>query len=88
MTLSIAVAEKFLRHRFEDPAKPLPQYIIGFRTATVRDLGLHQETNETRIWFEQPAPPALEGVALMTISTKNSNLDGPLSPLNATSNLS
>jgi hypothetical protein len=32
MTLPVAIAERILRARFDEPAKPPTQYVIGFRT--------------------------------------------------------
>jgi hypothetical protein len=87
MTLPVAVAEQILRRRFGEPAEPPTQYVIGFRTQTDRVLGLDLEANETRIWFQPPAPPELEGVAVITPSAKNSNLNGSLSPLNVADSL-
>ena len=83
MSLPIAVAEQILRGRFGEPAKPPTQYVIGFRTAVRRVLALHREAGETRIWFQPPAPPPLEGVTLMGSSARNSNLDGHLAVLNS-----
>jgi len=83
MSLPIAVAEQILRGRFGEPTKPPTQYVIGFRNAVGRVLALHREAGETRLWFQPPAPPALEGVTLMINSVRNSNLDGPLALLNA-----
>lgn len=87
MTLSVSVAEKILRSRFDEPVKTPTQYVIGFRTSVGRVLALHREANQTRLWFQPPAPPSLAGVELMPGSAKNSNLDGPLSPLNTLSAL-
>jgi hypothetical protein len=87
MTLPVAVAEQILVRRFGEPAKLPTQYVIGFKTSTGRVFALHREANESRIWFQPPAPPQLEGVALMASSAKNDNLNGPLSPLNASSAL-
>jgi hypothetical protein len=87
MSLPVAVAEKILLGRFGEPAKAPTQYVIGFKTSTGRIIALHREAGETRIWFQPPAPSRLEGVTLMVGSAKNSNLDGPLSPLNSPSAL-
>jgi hypothetical protein len=83
MSLSVAVAEQILRARFGEPAKPPTQYVVGFKTTVGRVLALHGEAGETRMWFQPPAPPPLEGVTLMGNSARNSNLDGPLAVLNA-----
>lgn len=83
MSLPVAVAEQILRQRFSEPAKQPTQYVIGFRTRTGRVLGLDRRASETRIWFQPPGPPELDGVVLMASSAKNDNLNGPLSPLNA-----
>src|SRR5205085_2556230 len=83
MSLPVAVAEQILLQRFSEPAKLPTQYVIGFRTPTGRVLGLDRRASETRIWFQPPGPPELEGVVLMASSAKNDNLNGPLSPLNA-----
>lgn len=82
MTLSITAAERILRQRLGEPAKPPTRYVIGFKTPTGRLLALHREASETRIWLQPPAPLNLEGVRLMVASARNSNLDGSLSPLN------
>ena len=87
MSLPIADAEQILGNRFGEPAKPPTQYVIGFKTSIGRVLALHREANETRIWFQPPAPPRLDGVTVMPNSAKNSNLDGPLSLLNTSSAL-
>lgn len=83
MTLPVAVAEQVLRRRFGEPAKPSTLYVIGFKTPTGRVFALDRRATETRIWFQPPAPPELEGAALLADSAKNDNLNGPLSPLNA-----
>jgi hypothetical protein len=87
MTLPVALAEQILRRRFGEPAKPPTQYVIGFKTSIGRVFALHREASETRIWFQPPAPPQLEGVVLLPSSAKNDNLNGQLSPLNASNAL-
>lgn len=82
MTLQIANAEAVLRSRLGDPVKSPTEYVIGFKTPTGKVLAVHREANETRVWFQPPAPPALEGVQLMkSASNGNSNINGPLLPL-------
>jgi|HubBroStandDraft_2_1064218.scaffolds.fasta_scaffold60033_2 hypothetical protein len=83
MSLPTVVAEQILRGRFGEPAKPATQYVIGFRTPSGRVLAMDRVASETRIWFQPPAPPRFDGVALMPATAKNSNLNGPLSPLDA-----
>jgi hypothetical protein len=87
MSLPIAAAERILRERFGEPAKPPTQYVIGFKTPLGRVLALHRDANETRIWFQPPAPALVYGITLMATSAKNSNLDGPLSSLNSSTAL-
>jgi hypothetical protein len=70
MSLSVAIAEQILRDRFGEPAKVPTQYVIGFKTSLGRVLALHREANETRVWFQPPTPPRLEGVTLMPNSAK------------------
>jgi hypothetical protein len=70
MTLPIAAAEQILRRRFGEPAKTSTQYVIGFKTSLGRVLALHREADETRVWFQPPTPPRLEGVTLMPNSAK------------------
>ncbi len=79
MPLVTADAEATLRSRLGKPAKPPTDYVIGFSTPTGKVLALHREASETRIWFEPPAPPKLDGVRLMdNPSNGNSNINGPL----------
>jgi hypothetical protein len=87
MSLPIARAEQILRGRFGEPAKAPTQYVIGFKTSVGRVLALHRDASETRIWFQPPGPPPLEGVSLLASSAKNSNLDGALAELNSSSAL-
>lgn len=65
MNLSILDAEAALRVRLGAPAKPPTDYVVGFSAPTGKVLDIHREANETRIWFQPPAPPKLEGVRLM-----------------------
>lgn len=88
MTLVIADAEAVLRSRFGEPAKPPTDYIVGFRTPAGKVLAIHREATETRIWFQPPAPPILDGVRLLENSSNgNSNINGPLLPLRAPTTL-
>ncbi|MDX8520970.1 hypothetical protein [Mesorhizobium dulcispinae] len=88
MTLAIADAEAILRSRFGEPAKPPTDYVVGFTTSSGRVLAIHREATETRIWFQPPAPPKLDGVRLMdSASNSNSNINGPLLPLRAPTTL-
>ena len=82
MTLAPAEAERLLRSRYGDPAKAPTDYIIGFRNPVGRVLAIHRTNQTTRVWFQPPAPPHLDGVALLTERNNgNSNINGPLSPL-------
>ncbi len=82
MSLAIAAAEAILRSRIGEPAKPATEYVIGFVTRRGKLLAIHREAAETRIWFQPPVPPALDGVRLMDdASNGNSNINGPLLPL-------
>ncbi|MEH2491361.1 hypothetical protein [Bradyrhizobium sp. AZCC 2230] len=88
MPLAIADAEATLRARLGEPSKPPTDYVIGFLTPTGKVLALHREANETRIWFQPPAPPKLDGVRLMdNPSNGNSNINGRLLPLRAPTTL-
>jgi hypothetical protein len=58
VTLQIANAEAVLRSRLGDPVKSPTEYVIGFKTPTGKVLAVHREANETRVWFQPPAPPA------------------------------
>lgn len=82
MTLKPSEAEGLLRSRLGEPAKEPTKYVIGFSTRTGKVLAFHRETIETLIWFQPPAPPALDGVTLLTEANNgNSNLNGVLAPL-------
>lgn len=88
MTLQIANAEAILRSRLGEPVKSPTEYVVGFKTPTGKVLAIHREANETRIWFQPPAPPSLDGVQLMdSVSNGNSNINGPLLPLRAPTTL-
>ena len=88
MTLAIADAEAILRSRLGEPAKPPTNYVIGFTTPSGKLLAIHREVNETRIWFQPPRPPKLDGVRLTdAASNGNSNINGPLLPLRAPTTL-
>ncbi len=88
MTLAISEAESILGTRLGPPAKPATQYVIGFRTPSGKVLAIDRRAAETRVWFEPPEPPDIDGVQLMERpSNGNSNLDGPLQPLRDNSTL-
>ena len=88
MTLAIAEAESILRARLGEPAKTPTNYIVGYLTPSGKPLAIHREASETRIWFEPPAPPKLDGLRLMDgASSGNSNINGPLLPLRAPTTL-
>ncbi|RWP81674.1 MAG: hypothetical protein EOR11_26615 [Mesorhizobium sp.] len=88
MTLATADAETILRSRLGEAAKPPTDYVVGFTTPSGKVLAIHREANETRIWFQPPAPPNLDGLRLMdSASNGNSNINGPLLPLRATTTL-
>ncbi|WP_019196478.1 hypothetical protein [Afipia birgiae] len=88
MTLAIAEAEAILRSRLGEPAKPPTDYVVGFKTLSDKVLAIHREANETRLWFQPPAPPNLDGVRPMAgPSNGNSNINGPLLPLRAPTTL-
>jgi hypothetical protein len=88
MTLGIADAETILRSRLGEPAKLPTDYVVGFTAPSGKVLAIHREATETRIWFQPPAPPNLDGVRLMdTASNGNSNINGPLLPLRAPTTL-
>lgn len=82
MTIKPADAESLLLARYGDPAKPASDYVIGFRNPAGRVLAIHRTIQDTRIWFQPPAPPPLDGVTLLPEPNNgNSNLNGPLAPL-------
>ena len=82
MTLSPNDAKKALLTRYGEPAKEPTDYIIGFRTPVGRVLAIHRTSQETRIWFQPPAPPQLDGVTVLDAPNNgNSNINGPLAPL-------
>ena len=82
MTLKPADAERLLSARLGEPAKAPTDYVIGFRTRTGKVLAMHRQASETRLWFQPPTPPAMDGVTLLAdVSNGNSNINGPLSPL-------
>ncbi|MCP5365987.1 MAG: hypothetical protein H6907_17680 [Hyphomicrobiales bacterium] len=88
MTLAIQDAEAVLRARLGEPAKPPTDYVIGFLTPAGKVLAIHREASETRIWFQPPAPPDLDGIVFMdSPSNGNSNLNGPLQPLRGSTTL-
>lgn len=88
MTLPIASAETILRNRLGEPVKPPTDYVIGFATPTGKVLAVDRVARETRVWFQPPAPPELAGVRLMgAVSNGNSNINGPLLPLRASTTL-
>lgn len=88
MTLAVDEAEAILRARLGEPAKSPTQYVIGFSTPSGRVLAIERRLANTRIWFQPPEPPALDGVHLMSKpSNGNSNLNGPLLPLRAPTTL-
>jgi hypothetical protein len=88
MTLAIADAEAILHSRLGEPAKPPTDYVVGFTTPSGRVLAIHREASETRVWFQAPRPPNLDGVRLMDgPSNGNSNINGLLQPLRAPSTL-
>lgn len=82
MTLAPAEAERLLRSRYGDPAKAPTDYVIGFRNSVGRVLAIHRTIETTCVWFQPPAPPHLDGVALLAKPKNgNSNINGPLAPL-------
>ena len=82
MTLKPTEAERLLRSRLGEPAKDPTQYVIGFRTRTGKLLAMYRTISETRVWFQPPAPPALDGVTLLPDADNgNSNINGALLPL-------
>ncbi len=88
MTLATADAEAIFRSRFGEPVKPPTDYVVGFKTTSGKVLAIHRQATETRIWFQPPEPPNLDGVRLMSNpSNGNSNINGPLLPLRAPTTL-
>ena len=65
MTIKPADAERLLLARYDGPAKSASDYVIGFRNPVGRVLAIHRTIQDTRIWFQPPAPPPLDGVALL-----------------------
>jgi hypothetical protein len=88
MTLAIPDAEAILRSRLGEPAKSPTDYVVGFTTPSGKVLAIHREASQTRVWFQPPEPPKLEGVRLMdSPSNGNSNISGPLLRLRAPTTL-
>jgi hypothetical protein len=88
MTLAIADAEAILRSRLGEPAKPSTDYVVGFTTPSGKVLAIHREASESRVWFQAPKPPNLDGVRLIdSPSNGNSNINGALVPLRAPTTL-
>jgi hypothetical protein len=82
MTLAPAEAERLLPARYDAPAKDPTDYVIGFQTPDGKVLAIHRTLRETMIWFQPPAPPALDGVELdADPNNGNSNINGPLASL-------
>ena len=79
MTLAIADAEAILRARLGEAARPTADYVIGFRTPSGKVPPFTARASETRIWFQAPGRPVIDGVRLMdSPSNGNSNINGPL----------
>jgi hypothetical protein len=77
MTLAFANAEAILRSRLGEPTKTGD--VVGFTTLSGKAIAIFREASETRIWFQPPEPPKLEGVRLMSSpSTETSSISGPL----------
>ena len=88
MTFAIAAAEDIHRSRFGEPAKTATKYVIGFVKPTGKVLTIDHAAGETRVWFQPPTPPILDGVRLMDDpSNGNSNINGPLHPLRSPTTL-
>lgn len=87
MTLPVTTAEGVLRGRFGEPVKPPTRYVIGFRTASGRVLALALDATETRLWFQPPSSPEIDGVKWVPSANGNSNLNGPLTVLAAADGL-
>ncbi|WP_288942917.1 hypothetical protein [uncultured Roseovarius sp.] len=82
MTLPPKDAERALLARYGEPAKDPTDYVIGFRTPVGRVLAIHRTNQETRIWFQPPAPPQMDGITLLDEPNNgNSNINGPFAPL-------
>ncbi|WP_138471654.1 GIY-YIG nuclease family protein [Poseidonocella sp. HB161398] len=81
MTLAPKDAEAALLARYGGPAKVATKKVIGFRTPVGRLLAFDLLAKKTRIWFQPPAPPPLDGVQLLPKPDNgHSNLD-PFKPL-------
>lgn len=88
MTLVVEQAEKILRARLGAPVKQPTDYVVGFVVPSGKVLAMDRRASETRLWFQPPAPPTLEGVRQIPVANGNSNLDsGPLAPLKAPTTL-
>lgn len=89
MTLKPEVAERIFNERKMQPAKEPTKKIIGFLTSKGKIFAMPREQAETRIWFQRPAPPPLNGVELMRDGNDgNSNLRSfPLKPLYKTGSM-
>ena len=89
MTLKPEDAERIFKERKMQPAKKPTKKIIGFLTSKGKVFAMPREQAETRIWFQRPVPPPLNGVELMRDGNDgNSNLKPPpLKPLFKSSSL-
>jgi hypothetical protein len=65
MTLAIADVEAILWSHLGEPAKPPTDYVVGFATPSGKLLAIDRVASETRVWFQPPEPPNLDGVRLL-----------------------
>ncbi len=85
-------AERLLRARLGSPINPVPSgpragqdndKVLGFGMPDGRVLALDRKAiGKTRIWFQPPEPPELDGMAMRPKSRKSANLSGRLAVLN------
>lgn len=82
MTLAPVEAERLLLARYDEPAKPATDKVLGFKTNGGRVFAIDTRAKETRLWFQPPPAPAMEGIeALPDPNNGSHHLNGPLSPL-------
>lgn len=62
MTPPPSDAEQFLSTRYGEPAKEATDYVVRFQTLKGHVLAIHRTAQETRIWFQPPAPTTMAGI--------------------------
>lgn len=82
MTLSPKDAERVLLARYGEPAKPATDKVVGFRAGMGRMIAIDTRAKETRVWFQPPEPPKMDGITVLPEPNNgNHHINGPLAPL-------